>query len=258
MIFESHAHYDDEAFQEDRDDLLQSLPSKGIEYVINVGASLSSTQNSLELAEKYPFVYAAVGVHPSETAELNEDSFRRIREACFHEKTVAVGEIGLDYYWDTPERQMQKEWFVRQLHLANEVNLPIIVHSRDAAADTLEIMKAQPEIKKGGVIHCFSYSKEVARDFLNMGYHFGIGGVITFSNGKKLKEVVQYLPMDSILLETDCPYLAPVPYRGKRNQSSYLSYVAEEIATIKQIGVEEVIRITADNAKKLFLDSKRE
>ena len=254
MIFESHAHYDDEAFNEDRDELLGSFPERGIEYVINIGASLSSTSNSLALAEKYAHVYAAVGVHPSDTAELNEDNFRYLLEACRHEKAVAVGEIGLDYYWDTPEREIQKKWFIRQLHLANEVQLPVVIHSRDAAKDTLDIMKAEPAIKRGGVIHCFSYTKETAREFLNMGYHFGIGGVITFSNGKKLREVVEYLPMDAILLETDSPYLAPVPYRGKRNNSLYLSYVAEEIARIKGITAEEVIDITRENAISLFFN----
>lgn len=257
MIFESHAHYDDEAFNEDRDELLGSFPEKGIEYVINIGASLSSTESSIALAEKYPYVYAAAGVHPSDTAELNEENFDRIRKACLHEKTVAVGEIGLDYYWDTPEREIQKKWFVRQLHLANEVNLPVVIHSRDAAKDTIDIMKTEPAIKKGGVIHCFSYTKETAREFLNMGYHFGIGGVITFANGKKLREVVEYLPMDAILLETDSPYLAPVPYRGKRNNSHYLNYVAEEIARIKNLTTEEVIQITRKNAIELFLKNKK-
>lgn len=252
MIFESHAHYDDEAFNEDREELLSSLQDAGIGTVINVGASLSSCQTTIDLMQKYPFIYGAIGVHPSDTAELNEENFRLLREWCELPKVVSVGEIGLDYYWDTPEREIQKKWFVRQIALAREVKKPIIVHSREAAKDTMDMMTAEKCGEIGGVVHCYSYTKEVARTFLDMGMYFGIGGVVTFSNAKKLKEAVEYIPMENILLETDCPYLAPVPNRGKRNSSLNLPYVAEEIGRLKGISTEEVIRITEQNAKKLF------
>ena len=252
MIFESHAHYDDEVFDEDRKELLASLKEHGIEWVINIGASLQSCKNTLQLMEQYPFIFGAMGVHPSETAELNEENFAWLREQCGIDKIVAVGEIGLDYHWNEPEPQIQKLWFERQLELAREVNLPVIIHSRDAAKDTLDIMHTLHAEEMEGVIHCFSYSKEIAREYLEMGYHFGIGGVITFHNAKKLKEAVEYIPMDRILLETDSPYLAPEPYRGKRNSSLNLPYVAQEIAALKGISYEEVVEITAENAKRLF------
>ena len=252
MIFDTHTHYDDEAFNEDRDELLRSLPEQGIEKVINIGATLKSTQATVELMEKYPFVYGAIGVHPEGVAELTEESIDSLRELCKLEKAVAVGEIGLDYYWDEPEREIQKHWFRRQLQLAREVKLPVVIHSREAAKDTIDIMKEEHSEEIGGVIHCYSYTKESAKIFLDMGFVFGIGGVITFKNAKKLKEAVEYIPMDAILLETDCPYLAPVPYRGKRNSSLYLPHVVEEIAAIKGISTEEVERITMENALRVF------
>lgn len=256
MIFESHAHYDDKAFDTDRDELLSGLRQQGIGYVMNISSDLSSVRTTLALAEKYPFVFAAAGVHPSDTGELNEDNFDWLKKQCGHEKVLAVGEIGLDYYWDSVERDVQKKWFVRQLALANEVSLPVVIHSREAAKDTLDIMKAEKAVEKRGVIHCFSYTKESAREFLNMGYLVGVGGVVTFQNAKKLRECVEYLPMDSILLETDSPYLAPVPFRGKRNCSLYLPYVVEKIAEIKGISEEEVIEVTEKNAKRLFMGNE--
>lgn len=252
MIFETHAHYDDEAFLEDRDTLLESFTENNIEYVINIGASIESTKQTIALMEKYSFIYGALGVHPSDSAKLNEENFAWLKEQLSLEKAVAVGEIGLDYYWDKPDRSIQKHWFERQLLLAREVKKPVSIHSREAAQDTLEIMKSAKAEEVGGVIHCFSYGKEMAREFLNMDFHLGIGGVVTFSNAKKLKEAVAYIPMDKILLETDSPYLAPVPYRGKRNCSLYIPYIAKEIADIKGITQEEVIEITNQNAKKLF------
>lgn len=252
MIFESHAHYDDKAFDEDREKLLDSLEENGIGYVINIGANIETTGNTIKLAEKYPFIYGAAGVHPSDTDELNEENFAWLKEQCRHPKIVAVGEIGLDYYWDEPDRKIQKKWFERQLEMAKEVKLPVIIHSRDAAEDTLNIIKAKHAGETGGVIHCFSYTKETAREYLNMGYYFGIGGVVTFQNAKKLKEAVAYIPMEKILLETDSPYLAPVPYRGKRNSSLNLPLIARQIAEIKGLDYEDVVRITEENTKKLF------
>lgn len=252
MIFESHAHYDDEKFKDDRDELLLSLPEQGIGYVVNVGASIHSIKASLELAEKYSHVYAAVGVHPTETAELNQENFKWLEGVTKQDKVVAVGEIGLDYYWNEPEASVQKVWFERQMALAKEVSLPMIIHSRDAAKDTLDMVKACSGADIGGVVHCFSYGVEMAREYLNMGFYLGVGGVVTFKNAKKLKEVVEYAPIDRILLETDCPYLAPVPNRGKRNSSLNLVYVAEEIAKLKNMDYDEVVEITEKNAKRMY------
>lgn len=252
MIFESHAHYDDDAFAEDREQLMASLPENGIGTVINVGASIGSCKTTMELIQKYPFMYGAVGVHPSETAELNEENFAWLKQLCSREKIVAVGEIGLDYHWEEPEPDIQKKWFVRQLELAAEVKLPVIIHSREAAKDTLDIMKANHAQETGGVVHCYSYTKEMAREYLNMDYYFGIGGVITFKNAKKLKEAVDYIPLEKILLETDSPYLAPEPNRGKRNSSLNIPYIAQEIAQLKGVTYEEVVQVTEENARRLF------
>lgn len=252
MIFDTHAHYDDDAFDEDRESLLSGMKDAGVEYIVNIGASMASSKRSLELAKKYPFMYAAVGVHPDEVGELNEENFEKLREWSKDEKVKAIGEIGLDYYWDTEKHDVQKHWFMRQMELAHETKLPMIVHSREAAKDTLDMIVAAKPLDLSGVIHCYSYSVELAREYLNMGYYLGIGGVLTFKNAKKLKEVAEYAPLSQIVLETDCPYLAPVPFRAKRNDSSKLRYVAEELAAIKQMPVEEVIRITNENGRKLY------
>ena len=252
MIFESHAHYDDEAFDKDRDELLASLAGHGIDMVINVGASLAGCRATLELIEKYPFIYGAMGVHPSETQELSEEGIAWLREQCFRDKVVAVGEIGLDYYWKEPEPALQKKWFERQLELAREVKMPVIIHSRDAAKDTLDMMQALHAEEMGGVVHCYSYTKELAREYLNMDFYFGIGGVITFKNSRKLKEAVEYIPLERILLETDSPYLAPEPNRGRRNSSLNLPHVAQEVARLKGVPYEEVVEVTRKNAEALF------
>ena len=252
MIFDTHAHYDDDAFDEDRDVLLSGMREQNVEYIVNVGASMASSERSIKLAEKYPFVYAAVGVHPDEVGELDEEKFEKLRGWTTHDKVKAVGEIGLDYYWDKEKHDLQKHWFMRQMELASEVKLPMIVHSREAAKDTLDMVIAAKPLNLSGIIHCYSYSVEQAREYLNMGYYIGIGGVVTFKNAKKLKEVAEYTPLSQIVLETDCPYLAPTPFRGKRNDSSKIAYVAEELAAIKQNPVEEVIRITNENGRRLY------
>ena len=252
MIFDTHAHYDDEAFDEDREELLWKMKEQGVEFIVNVGASIASTKKTIELVQRYPFLYGAVGIHPSETEELKEEDMLWLKKASVQKDIVAIGEIGLDYYWPEPDREIQKKWFIRQLALASEVKLPVIIHSRDAAEDTLEILKEWDKDKTGGVIHCFSYSKEIAREYLSMGYYFGIGGVLTFKNARKLVEAVEIIPMEKILLETDCPYLSPEPYRGKRNQSGYIDFVAEKLAKLKGITKEEVLRITSDNAKNFY------
>ena len=253
MIFESHAHYDDEQFDEDREELLDSLAANGIGRVVNVGSTFAGCVKSRALALKYPWIYAALGIHPSESDDFTEENFAWIAEHADDEKTAAIGEIGLDYYWekDPGAQKLQQEWFVRQLDLAREKNLPVVIHSRDAAEDTLRIMK---EHAKGipGVIHCYSYSKEMAREYIKMGYCIGVGGVVTYKNSRKLKETVQEVPPERILLETDCPYLAPVPHRGKRNSSLNLPYVVAEIAKLRGISEEEVMQVTWENACRLF------
>lgn len=252
MIFESHAHYDDEAFETDRISLLSSLPEQGIGYVINVSADYKSLRNTARLMKEYSYIYGAFGIHPSETGEMDDEKFQELKTYCGLPKCVAVGEIGLDYYWPEPDKELQKEWFVKQLVLAKETCLPVIIHSREAAKDTLDILKSEHAGSTSGVIHCYSYSKESAREFLNLGYSFGIGGVITFPNAKKLREAVEYIPLDKILVETDSPYLAPVPNRGKRNCSLNIPYILKEIADIKGISVEEAEAVTLENAKRLF------
>lgn len=251
MIFETHAHYDDGQFDMDRETLLSSIPEQGVGTIVNVSATYASCQRVVDLVQNYPFMYAAVGIHPDEVGSLNEERFQQMKELCKQEKVVAVGEIGLDYYWDNESHDLQKEWFVRQLDLARELNLPVLIHSREAAADTMEIMKQHGQGLKG-VIHCFSYSKEMAAEYVKMGFYIGVGGVVTFKNARKLKETVQEIPLTSIVLETDCPYLAPVPYRGKRNNSAYIKYIAEEIAGIKGVSYEEVVEQTEKNARDLY------
>lgn len=252
MIFETHAHYDDEAFDGDREELLAEFPAVGIGTVVNIGASIASTKTTVELAERYPFIYAAAGVHPSDTAELDEGQMVWLEEMCARPKVVAVGEIGLDYYWDEPDKEIQKRWFRRQLQLARKTDMPVVIHSRDAAKDTLDIIKEEHAADMGGVIHCFSYGVEMAREYLNMGFYLGIGGVLTFKNSRKLKEVVAYMPADRLVLETDSPYLAPVPFRGKRNSSLNLPYVIKAVSEIKNMSEEEVIRITEENARRMY------
>lgn len=254
MIFDTHAHYDDDRFAPDRGELLSGMNGNGIGRIINVGASFEGCKNSLTLAQEHDFIYAALGVHPSDIADLTEESCEWIRRHLSEPKVVAVGEIGLDYYWDKePEVQArQREWFRYQLQLAKESALPVSIHSREAAADTMEIMKEAAADGIPGVIHCYSYSKEQALEYIDMGYYIGVGGVVTFKNARKLKETVEAIPLERILLETDCPYMAPEPNRGKRNSSLYLTYVADAIAGLKGVTPEEVKTVTYENALRLF------
>ncbi len=252
MIFETHAHYDDEAFKEDREELFSAFQENQITHIVNVAADVEGIKDTLALTEKYPYVYGTVGVHPNETEELNDSRLSWMKELCSNEKIVAVGEIGLDYYYDKPHKETQKYWFEKQLILARDSGLPIIIHSRDAAKDTLDILQKYRWEGMSGVIHCFSYGKEMAREFEKMGFFFGIGGVITFSNAKKLKEAVKYIPLENMVLETDSPYLAPVPFRGKRNTSLNLPVIAKEIAAVKNMTYEQVIAATYENARRLY------
>ena len=253
MIFETHAHYDDEAFDSDREELLSSMQENGIGHIVNVSASLDSLDRTRELMEQYPFIYGAMGLHPDEVGDMNEAVMQKLRDYCRLEKTVAVGEIGLDYYWEKENHETQRYWFERQLELAREEKLPVIIHSRDAAADTLQVMKDCRAGEIGGVVHCFSYSREMAGEYLKMGLYLGIGGVLTFKNARKLREVVEYAPLDQLLLETDSPYLTPIPYLGKRNSSLNIPLIVQQIAEIKHLSCEEVIEQTEQNAMHLFL-----
>ncbi len=252
MIFDTHAHYDDARYDEDRDELLSSLKNGGVAALCNVSSDVESLDSSVALAEKYDFIYAAVGIHPSDCAEMDDTVIRRITDLAAGKKVVAIGEIGLDYYWPEPDHDIQKKWFERQLNLARELKMPVIIHSREAAEDTYDMMKALNAGDIGGVVHCFSYDVSYAKKYLDMGFFIGIGGVVTFKNAAALKEVAGYVPLSSIVLETDCPYLAPVPHRGERNSSLYLSHVADEIAGIKNISRSEVEEATWENAHKLY------
>lgn len=252
MIFDSHAHYDDEQFDNDRKELLGSMQAHGIGGIINMGASMEGVLASQKLAEQYPFIYAGVGIHPDYVGMLDEEKLAMMEELCKKPKTVAVGEIGLDYYWDKESHELQKKWFVKQLKMAQKVNLPVNIHSRDAAKDTLDIMRQEHAGTTGGVIHCFSSSAEMAMEYVRLGYYIGIGGVVTFKNARVMKEVAAAVPLDRIVVETDCPYLAPTPYRGKRNASLYLPLVIEEIARIKETTPEKVEQATYENVLRLF------
>lgn len=255
MIIDTHAHYDDEAFDADREVLLASMQEHGIEKLVNVCASIDGLQDTVKLIEKYPFIYGAVGVHPDDAEQMTEETLAEIRRISHMDKMIAIGEIGLDYYWhkEKKEHEIQQKMFRAQMEIAREEQLPFMIHSRDAAEDTLNIVREYMQGGMyGGIIHCFSYSCEIAAEYLNMGLYLGIGGVVTFKNAKKLKEVVQYAPLSQLVLETDCPYMAPEPNRGKRNSSLYLPYVAQAIAELKQVSPEEVIEVTRENTHRLL------
>lgn len=255
MIFDSHAHYNDRQFDEDRDRLIPSLPARGIDTVVNVGDTMEGSRQSLALAEKYEFIFASVGVHPEEIGELDGRCMDELSELADRPETVAIGEIGLDYHGENPDRDRQRYWFEEQIRLAERKNMPVIIHSRDAAADTMEIVKKAAD-RNGGtfraVMHCFSYSPEIALDCVRLGLVLGAGGVVTFKNARKMVETVKTVDMSRILLETDCPYLAPVPHRGQRNSSLYLPLVAEKIGEIKEMSAEQVCRITRENACRFY------
>ncbi len=247
LIFDSHAHYTDSKFDEVRDKLIPELFKSGVCYIVNCSVDGSDSRNSLSLSKKYGNLYSAVGIHP-ENLDSNT-KIPEIRELAKHNKCVAIGEIGLDYYFNSENKEEQIKVFEEQIILSKELNLPIIVHDRDAHADTLKLLKRH---KPKGVVHCFSGSPEMAREILELGMYIGVGGVITFKNSRKLPEVVDVLPLDRLLLETDCPYLAPEPLRGHLCHSGLIPFTAQKIAEIKEISVEDIYKITTDNAKKLF------
>lgn len=252
MLFDTHAHYDDEKFELDRDDVIEKAYRSGVSYIINAATDIKSCEESLAFTSKYEYVYAAVGIHPHEVGKVDENTLSIIAQLAKEDKVVAIGEIGLDYYYDTAPREIQKHWFAQQINLARDLQLPIIVHDRDAHQDSMDIIKDNKANEVGGVFHCYSGSVEMAKELLNYNFYISVGGALTFKNAKKLVEVVRWIPMERLLIETDCPYLTPEPHRGKRNDSSYVRFVAEKVAQIKQLSFEEVAEVTLENAKKLF------
>ena len=250
MLFDTHAHMNDPVFDQDRDELLSSLKDQGVGLVMNPGCSLENSIQAIEIAEKYPFVYAAVGSHPDSCNEVDEQVIDRYRELCRHEKVKAIGEIGLDYYYEDIPREIQKKAFMAQMELAREVGLPVIVHEREAHDDGMRIVKQFKDVT--GVFHCYSGSAEMARQLVNMGWYIGFTGVLTFKNARKAVETAQAIPLDRIVLETDCPFMAPEPFRGRRNHPGYLYRMAERLAELRGLSVEEVTAITTENGKRLY------
>lgn len=250
-IFDSHAHYGSEQFDEDRESVIQDIKNNRVIGVMNCGTDVKSSRETIELCEKYDIFYGAAGIHPSDAFNITDEVMAEIKEMAGHEKIKAIGEIGLDYYWEeNPSKEEQKRVFRAHMELARELNMPVIIHDRDSHADTLEILKEYPEVR--GVVHCFSGSKEMAIECVKLGYYIGITGVVTFKNARKIIEVVEAVPLDRLLVETDAPYMAPVPMRGKRNQSNYIEYVIEKIAEIKGISSTEVSEKTIQNTMEIF------
>lgn len=251
MLFDTHAHFDDEKFDADRDEMLEQMKAFGVTNITNIGSSMESSRRSVELAEKYDFIYASVGVHPSETENLTEADMEELRRLAQHPKVRAIGEIGLDYHYpDDVAPDIQKKWFIRQLDLAQELNMPVIIHDRDSKGEALEILK-QKNISNG-VVHCFSGSAETARQIIKLGMMISFTGVLTFKNARRAVEACAAVPTDRLMIETDCPYMAPEPHRGERNHSGYVRYVAEKMAEIKGISYEEMVDITDRNAKRFY------
>ena len=252
MLFDTHVHLNDPCFDPDRTELMTALPQKGLTLAMNAGCSLESSRDALNMAAPYDWLYCSVGSHPDSCDEVCDEVLEEYRKLCkLNPKVKAIGEIGLDYHYDTHPREYQRFWFIQQLRLAEETGLPVVIHSREASQDTFDIIE-RSKVRRGS-IHCYSGSAEMAKDYVKMGFHIGVGGVVTFPNAKKLVEVVEAIPIESILIETDCPYLAPAPNRGKRNDSSNLKYVVEKIAEIKGLTPEKVAEITKKNAEDLFL-----
>ena len=250
MYFDTHAHYDDKAFDEDRDSLLAALPESGVTLVIAPGCDIKSSRAAIELAARYEHVYAAVGIHPEELGDFTEENLGEIARLAGDGKCVAIGEIGLDYYWDDTHKAEQKKLFRRQIELALELSKPVIVHDREAHGDSLAIVKEYPALR--GVFHCYSGSVEMARELLALGWYLGFDGPVTYKNARKTVEVAEMVPLDRILIETDSPYMSPVPMRGKRNDSRNVCYIAEKLAQIKGMTTEEMARLTMENGKRLF------
>ncbi|WP_242224240.1 TatD family hydrolase [Bacillus cereus group sp. BfR-BA-01380] len=252
MLFDTHSHLNAEQFEEDLQEVIARMKEAGVSYTVVVGFDEVTIKKAMELAETYDFIYAAVGWHPVDAIDMTEEHLKWLEELAAHPKVVALGEMGLDYHWDKSPKEVQKEVFRKQIRLARKVNLPIIIHNRDATQDIVNILKEENASEVGGIMHCFSGGVEVAKQCVGMNFLISLGGPVTFKNAKKPKEVAMEIPMERLLIETDCPYLTPHPFRGKRNEPSYVKLVAEEIARLKGLSYEEVAIKTTENAKKLF------
>jgi len=252
LLIDTHAHLDSSRFNKDRAEVIKNARDSGVSYIVNIGADLRSSRYSVKLAREYPFIFATVGIHPHDAISLDANVLAELEKLAGEEKVVAIGEIGLDYYYDHSPRDIQRAAFIDQLVLAKKLNLPIVVHSREAEEDTISILKEHYRQGGTGILHCFSGSLKMAREALELGFYLAFGGIVTFKNAGGLLEVLEELPLDRILLETDCPYLSPVPYRGKRNEPAYLPYVAEKIGEIKGVSLEEVAEITTANAIRVY------
>jgi TatD DNase family protein len=252
MLFDTHAHLNDEQYNEDLQEVIERAQNEGVSHMVVVGFDRTTIQRAMELTDKYDFIYACIGWHPVDAIDMTDEDLRWIEELTAHPKVVALGEMGLDYHWDKSPKDIQKQVFRKQIKLAKKVKLPIVIHNREATADIIDILKEEEAEEVGGIMHCFSGSPEVAKECVKMNFYISLGGPVTFKNAKKPKEVAAEIPLDKLLIETDCPYLAPHPYRGKRNEPSYVKLVAEQIAEIKGITFDEVAEVTSQNAKKIF------
>lgn len=252
MLIDSHTHLTDDKFSDDRFAILEALNDNGVELILNPSCNLEESRLAIELAEKYSYVYAGVGFYPNDLDDMSYDKLEELRKLAMHEKVIAIGEIGLDYYWDDSKKDLQKKWFREQIRLANDLDLPYIVHNRDAHADTLSIMTEEKKDNSRGILHCFSGSVELAREFIKLGFMISLAGPVTFKNAKVAKQVASEIPLEYLLIETDAPYLTPEPYRGKRNEPKHVRYVAEQIAILKGITYDRVVEQTSSNFRRLF------
>ncbi|MBS4193438.1 TatD family hydrolase [Bacillus sp. FJAT-49705] len=252
MFFDTHAHLNAEQYNDDLREVIDRALGEGVSRIVVVGFDRPTIEKAMELSEQYDFIYASVGWHPVDAIDMTNEDLKWIEELTQHPKVVALGEMGLDYYWDKSPKDIQKQVFRKQIQLAKKVKLPIIIHNREATADIVEILKEEGAEEVGGIMHCFSGSPEIAKECVEMNFYISLGGPVTFKNARKPKEVAEAIPLEKLLIETDCPYLAPHPYRGKRNEPSYVKLVAEQIAEIKGVTLEEVAEATTSNAKKLF------
>jgi TatD DNase family protein len=252
MLFDTHVHLNADQYKDDLTEVIERALATGVSHMVVVGFDRPTINKALELAETYDFLYAAVGWHPVDAIDMKDEDLIWLEELSAHPKVMALGEMGLDYYWDKSPKEIQKEVFRKQIQLAKKVNLPIIIHNRDATADIVEILKEEKADTVGGIMHCFSGSVEIAKECVEMNFYISLGGPVTFKNAKQPKKVAEEIPLERLLIETDCPYLTPHPFRGKRNEPSYVKLVAEEISRIKGVPFEEVSRITTENAKKIF------
>lgn len=252
MLFDTHVHLNAEQFDEDLEEVISRAREAGVEKMVVVGFDRPTINRAMELIEQYEFLYASIGWHPVDAIDMKDEDLAWIEELSNHPKVVAIGEMGLDYHWDKSPKDVQKDVFRKQIHLAKKVKLPIIIHNRDATQDIVDILREEGAEEVGGIMHCFSGSPEIAQECVDMNFYISLGGPVTFKNAKKPKEVAKEIPLEKLLIETDCPYLAPHPNRGKRNEPAYVKLVAEQIAELKEVSLEEVENITTENAKKLF------